>query len=247
MQQQSAWAKALNIPKAQYDEWKMIAPTEESFTFWCLHSGRIVASKYFAWAKDHYGFALLNDKYFSLQPNMDFWKMIHTVANWSPWMLPLEQWDGVIFIGCVEPPSETAWSFPVCYVLAQPGDLEKLWQRYHGTSESVAAGTQTINRGFVTETISSNTKTLFNLPHTPEPAPVVTSFKFELADTPAEPAGVPGAPEGFAIPTGISFDFSKAAPSSARERHSNLRVWPASPCLPPRPSVKLHSRMSLPL
>jgi hypothetical protein len=130
MMQNYPWAKALQIPSHMLTEWKTLQPPDISFTFFCLKTGRIGVAKYLEWAKEHYGIAVLNEEYFNLEPNLNFWTQIQTVANWSPSLLPLESWDGTIFIGCVEPQLETRWSFPVVYVLADPNDLEKLWNRY---------------------------------------------------------------------------------------------------------------------
>lgn len=156
------WAKALQIPKALLDEWLTIAPIEESFTFWCLFTGRIDIGAYFNWAKEQYGLAYLEAPYFKQEPNRALWSQIHSVANWSPWMLPIEQWDGVVFVACVEPPAEHTWSFPVSYVLADPNQLEQLWQRLHhsvDTAESVAQNTATATMSEVMDG-----KTLFNIP-----------------------------------------------------------------------------------
>lgn len=157
------WAKALQIPKALLDEWLTIAPIEESFTFWCLFTGRIDINAYFNWAKEQYGLAYLETGYFKQEPNRALWSQIHSVANWSPWMLPIEQWDGVVFVACVEPPSEHTWSFPVSYVLADPNQLEQLWQRLHHAND----GTETVGHtATATATMSevTNGKTLFDIP-----------------------------------------------------------------------------------
>jgi hypothetical protein len=143
MQTTPLWAKALQISKASIEEWLTVAPIEESFTFWCLFTGRLPLSDYFGWAMDHYGLAFLEAEYFKQVPNQQLWKQIHSVANWSPWMLPIEQWDGVVFIACVEPPTDMQWSFPVSFVLADPNMLEHLWQRLHSSSESAATATMT--------------------------------------------------------------------------------------------------------
>src|SRR5271154_5402920 len=100
------WVPALQVRESQFEEWKALAPKQESFTYWCLKTGRLAAHAYFDWAREHYGIAKVESGYFKHRPSFDLWSQIQTVANWSPWMLPLEQWDGVIFIGCVEPPTE---------------------------------------------------------------------------------------------------------------------------------------------
>ena len=215
---------------------------EESFTFWCLQSGRIPLPKYFDWARNYYGLAQLDKKYFTGAANMALWQQIHTVANWSPWMLPLEQWEGVVFIGCVEPPLETNWSFPVKYLLAEPAALEILWQKYHGTSDSMLGATTNVTQR------SEGTNTLFNIqpqepvsfqlaPESPIPA-AREPMKFELAEevtkskivAPAEP------PEEVQAPLGLNLNIDLTTPPPPTPD--------AEPSLPPPLNLNLNLNLA---
>ncbi len=124
-----AWAEALGIEPAKIQAWAQEAPQHESLTFWCLLSGRIRSSDYFAWAVEHYGLAMLSEGYFAQNPNRDLWMKIQSVANWSAQLLPVDEWDGTVFVACVEPPDGIQWSFPVQYVLATARDLQSHWER----------------------------------------------------------------------------------------------------------------------
>lgn len=123
------WVSALNIDPNEVMNWAAQVHPDESLTFWCLERGRVPTQPYLEWAKEHYGLAVLKDEYFKTKPNHQLWSQIQTVANWSPSMLPLEEWDGVIFIACVEPPFDVEWSFPVQYVLAPPRALKQRWKQ----------------------------------------------------------------------------------------------------------------------
>jgi hypothetical protein len=122
------WASAFKVSGEQYALWMREAPKGESFTFWCLRSGKLNEDDYIGWAREFYGLASLHTQYFHQPLNPNLWHKIHSVANWSAEMLPIAEWDGVIFIGCVEPNRELSWSFPVQYVLAKARDLKKIWQ-----------------------------------------------------------------------------------------------------------------------
>ncbi|MBX7232189.1 MAG: hypothetical protein K1X29_08910 [Bdellovibrionales bacterium] len=122
------WVQALYIEPSTFHKWALEAPKQESITFWCLDRGLIRSHDYFSWAMDFFGLPMLRSEYFAQAYNFSFWQQIKSVANWSVAMIPLSQWDGVVFIATVEPPEESHWSFPVQYVLATSGDLKKLWQ-----------------------------------------------------------------------------------------------------------------------
>lgn len=134
MNDQAAWLTALKIQPDTYQEWKTLAPKGQSFTYWCLSSGKIPEKNYFGWAIEHYQLPYLMPEFTSAQLDMQLWKNIHTVANWSPWMLPIAQWEDVVLIGCVEPPTDMTWSFQVRFVLATPNELQSVWQAYQNAT-----------------------------------------------------------------------------------------------------------------
>lgn len=123
------WVDALKVNHVEYQSWCDEVPSDVSVTFWCLLKHKISPDDYLNWAKNHFELASLNEEYFSQSPNHSFWNMIQSVANWSPSLLPLVEWDGVVFVGCVEPPESVKWSFPVCYVLAPAEGLQNFWKQ----------------------------------------------------------------------------------------------------------------------
>lgn len=137
MAEQKPWVKALNINISDLEQWKLELPKEQSLTFWCLEKGKLKLYEYLKWAQNHYQLPILNTDYFTNSPDQGLWLNIQSVANWSAHMLPLAEWDGVIFIGCVEPHTDITWSFPVRYVLASPHDLKKRWQELQVEEETL--------------------------------------------------------------------------------------------------------------
>ncbi len=129
------WVKALGIPESDYQRWCSSVPTEESVTFHCLREGRIPVDGYLEWARDHYGLAILRSEFFLKPPNTALFDKLKTVSNWSREFVPVHEWDGVIFVACVEP-TDVEWSYPVRQVLATPADLEKYWNGIHANHAS---------------------------------------------------------------------------------------------------------------
>jgi len=123
------WVQAFNIPDKDLSSWNQQLPVGCSLTTWCLQNKKIPAKEYLEWAKNEYKLPLLNSNFFTKQADEKLWLSIQTVANWSGEMFPIGQWDGTIYVACLEPHPETKWSFNVCYVLANPDDMFSYWSR----------------------------------------------------------------------------------------------------------------------
>lgn len=127
------WVKALGIPEEDYQQWCSGSPADESVTYSCLREGRIPVDGYLEWARDHYGLAILRSEFFLKPANSALFDKLKNVSNWSREFVPIHEWDGVIFVACVEP-TDAEWSYPVQQVLATPEDLQKYWDKLNPTS-----------------------------------------------------------------------------------------------------------------
>ena len=146
------WVAALGIPEEDYQRWSSTVPADQSVTFCCLREGRIPVDAYLEWARDFYGLAILRSEFFLKTPNVDLFNKIKSVCNWSRELVPIQEWDGVIFVACSEP-TEVTWSIPVRQVLANPADMEKYWMALTAAPVSIPT-----------------------LPPLPKPAEVVMAF-----------------------------------------------------------------------
>jgi hypothetical protein len=130
------WAQALRVAGQNYSQWNLEAPDGLNFTYWCLETNKINQDEYLSWARDHYGLASLNRNYFEKMPDIELLERTSTDANWSQWLLPICEWDGVIFVACVEPLQDQNWSFPVQFVLAESSEIKKYWDRIYQSHPS---------------------------------------------------------------------------------------------------------------
>lgn len=190
-----AWIKALQINPSDVKAWAEHLPSSMSLTFWCLLNDKIPTSSYLTWAREHYGLAVLKDGYFEQPVDKTLWQQIQTVANWSPQLLPLCEWDGIVFVGCVEPPQEVNWSFPVRYVLASAENLQSHWEALH------QAETQTPP----VETIAP-----------PPPPPTEISLEPE-AHNPEPQTSETHSPEESDVPEGLQLGDFQASSAAAPE------------------------------
>ena len=125
------WVEPLKVSPEKYDQWIQATPKGVSVTFWALSEKKLSLDHYLNWARDFYEIPSAANEYFLHTPSVELWNTIQSVANWSAQMVPVDQWDGVVFVACTEPPKEVNWSFPVRYILASPHALSDYWNRLH--------------------------------------------------------------------------------------------------------------------
>jgi hypothetical protein len=105
------WVKALNVKFQDYETWTTQLAEGQSITFWALDHGKLRTQDYLYWAREHYQLPVLKDGYFRDQASTAMLKQMRSVANWSEEMVPINSWENIIYIACVEPPQEVSWSF----------------------------------------------------------------------------------------------------------------------------------------
>lgn len=225
------WVTALQIDEGTFASWIAKVPKHESVTFWCLDKGHLRLNDYFNWAMNHYGLPLLGSDYFGTPANRDLWSKIQSVANWSPELLPLEEWDGTIFVACVEPPEDIRWSFPVQYILASPRDLKLQWERLNAEPTVVSA------RHIVDETTSPG---IAPPPVQPPPAlappPPIPSPTLNLAAPNTSVSAPPPPPSEFAAadaPDGLKLDAPEGLKLNLNLPSSDAPQVPAAVAVEP--------------
>lgn len=216
-----AWVDALKINHVEFQSWCNEVPTSESITYWCLLKHKIQSDEYLSWAKNYFELAALSEEYFEQSPNLEFWNQIHTVANWSPSLLPLTEWDGVVFVGCVEPPEEVHWSFPVQYVLAPAEGLQKFWKQLQKPATTAPAVEQPI---IETPTAAA---TIEPAPPKTQPAesqPTTFDTASLLEDTKTPTASSP--PASFEAMEGLNLDLNSFKLEDASPQGTDLSEMP---------------------
>jgi hypothetical protein len=107
---------AKNLPPAQW-------------MFLSLESGYITSEDYLLWAQNYYKLAILENSFF-LGPFKDatFTKYKDLFA-WGPQALPIFEWDGVVFVACIDPHSVPSNLEILCRpILATYEGLTRGWQ-----------------------------------------------------------------------------------------------------------------------
>ena len=132
MSKQYHWAQSLGVSQADLDAWSKQVDSSEILVSWCIRTNKIDEAQYMNWARNYYGLPILKSNFFQNGFNEPFFRSLESMAFWSKELLPVCEWDGVLFLACAEPLSDTPWSFPVQFLLASPKDLEAKWNQVSG-------------------------------------------------------------------------------------------------------------------
>lgn len=126
MSDQQTWVEALNINPELLVEWSAQAPARKPILVHCIEQGLVDYGEYMRWAQERYGLPILQANYF--QATFDSSLLDHEKLSgaWHPWIYPVDRWENITYIACVEPPQEPE-SPDVRYVLADPRAMRDAW------------------------------------------------------------------------------------------------------------------------
>lgn len=119
------WVEALNISPENLSRWSSEAPPGKPLVVWCLEQGHIEAEPYFAWAKEFFQIPVLDSAFF---PRLDAHLVQSAKAEgtWHPWRFPVDKWDDVTIVACVEPLTDQDHPH-MSFVLADPRAMSAAW------------------------------------------------------------------------------------------------------------------------
>lgn len=141
------WIEHFQVSEENLTKWREQAGPNEDLLRWCLLNGKLMESDYLQWACEHYELPAVEAQYFSLPPDTDFWDRIRTTGPWSPSLVPLHEWQGVLLIACVSPDPNAKFAQPHRFVLSSARALSMLWmtlnQNFDRLSRSGLGNTST--------------------------------------------------------------------------------------------------------
>ncbi len=136
MSDQQTWVEALNINPEKLAQWSAEAPEGKPILVHCIEQGYLEYGEYMRWAQGQFGLAVLQPHFFQGAFDSSELEKVKNNGEWQPWIFPVQQWEGITFVACVEPPSERAEN--VRFVLADPRAMSEVWGG-HSLPQEVAA------------------------------------------------------------------------------------------------------------
>ncbi|HEX4924544.1 MAG TPA: hypothetical protein VFV50_10675, partial [Bdellovibrionales bacterium] len=129
------WAQALGVKIENIQSWLKAGAPKSALLEWCLDHDKIKEADYLAWARDFYAIPVVKTSLFDQPAPEALWERLRG-PEWRDSFFPLLEWDGVVFVGCLEPPPQPR---PGMKYLLAPRSLQKKWWRELNASAGQAA------------------------------------------------------------------------------------------------------------
>ena len=135
--QEHPWITHFQLKPKDIIPWEQITSPKPSLLAWALQNDVVSQKDYFDWARNFYQTPWLDDSFFLNKkscPALDEYRQLNL---WDRELVPLHFWDGVLFVGCLQPhPGEldsltTAYQF----VLASPKNLLDAWNQQQTSAQ----------------------------------------------------------------------------------------------------------------
>src|SRR5687768_463953 len=97
------WSQHFPVPEADIQTWHNEASEKKSLLLWCMEKGTIEPHEFLNWARDNYRVPSVGTQFFNTNKNTSFWAKIKDQAAWSEEIVPISEWDGVLYVACLEP------------------------------------------------------------------------------------------------------------------------------------------------
>ena len=101
-----------------------------SALFYALDQKLMSETDYFAWAQEVFELPVLRMSFFSdHQADPTVWQKWKKHYTWQSDCLPLSEWDGILYVACLEPKEFPENIKAVC-LLTPPAGLKQMWMNY---------------------------------------------------------------------------------------------------------------------
>lgn len=124
------WSERFGIADADLKQWMNLMAPGEAPLHWCLMHDKIPEPNYLQWATEAFELPVVNDDFFTISRDHTFWERVKDLHTWREDFFPLAEWDGVLLIGCLEPPAEFQFPQTHRFVLASPHHLSSHWNQH---------------------------------------------------------------------------------------------------------------------
>lgn len=110
---------------------------------WCLVNEKIAQEEYLGWAMTKFELPAVKADFFTSLPDLELWSKTKSSGPWSQSLVPLSEWDGCLYIGCLEPPKDGLRpGQPYRFVLSAAHHLNRFWEQLNNPQDSTLNASQ---------------------------------------------------------------------------------------------------------
>lgn len=131
----TSWTKRFGISDQELSDLKSASAGDPLRA--ALVNGRVPEHEYLSWAMQTYELPRLKSDFFQIPPDPILYEALKREFDWNVSFVPLAEWNGVLLVGCLEPPQfHFRTSYEARFVLASPKDLEARYAQLEPTKRT---------------------------------------------------------------------------------------------------------------
>ncbi|MGE3975184.1 MAG: hypothetical protein AB7F59_11730 [Bdellovibrionales bacterium] len=215
------WVSGLNIKAEDYQEWLTRFPSKDFLLGWAIQTSHLNENTYLQWAHKFYQLPLIKSDFFEQAAPLELWKKCLN-GPWSPNALPVAEWDGVVYVGCLEPVTFSQDpQMKIQFLLAPTSAQTKWWGLFSNFKKE--NGTTVASQPAVAPVVAQ--------PQTPSQAPVAVPSAPVIVTPVAAPIAPPPPVSAVTPPTAPIAAMPPPPPPAQT-------IAPAPIATPPTPAQK---------
>lgn len=129
MNQIQAWMGSFSLTKEQVEQWEQQLPKGKSVIRWILENNKIAPDAFLLWAKKNYQLPILKESFSDFKSASEIKNRYSNI--WPDHVAPIADWDGTLFLACLEPvidfqcPQNHQWVLaPLSMIIKLRGEAE---------------------------------------------------------------------------------------------------------------------------
>ena len=157
------WQNKFSLSAMDFNEWKANS-SQDSFAIYALKTNKIQLEQYMEWAVDCYHLPFLKDSFFqNITIHQQLWDKVKDQAQWSESFLPLYEWEGVLFVACLQAPEHKIEKNMVP-LLVSPKNIQLFWNKIKtfSSAKSNSASVSDLSQENQKTNLHSKTTSFFN-------------------------------------------------------------------------------------
>jgi hypothetical protein len=95
------WLEEFRVSPQQIEQWEKGLPQGKSLIRWCLETKKVQEDSFASWARKHYSLPILTDKFSDFKSAQEISKRYGNI--WPDHVAPFYEWDGILYLACLEP------------------------------------------------------------------------------------------------------------------------------------------------
>ncbi len=104
MDHHKLWVEAFKFTPENFKQWLQEVPTDKTLVRWILETSKVSSETFLNWARKHYQLPTLKENFSEFVKASEIKNRYSDI--WPDHVCPIGEWDGILFLACLEPVEE---------------------------------------------------------------------------------------------------------------------------------------------